>query len=221
MIEIGLYVVVVVVIIIIIIITGRLQIENANIRGCTLTDLGEVYNVQCRSPLGVGTYIDVHTTPSTLPLVVKCSAPCYVYQMNRGGSQPSIGVRSDPFMALVPPLTQKAAFARFATVSSFSNGRELVFRNFVSVIAPRNKIVLLDDIILPPDTGYTVGDYKVYSGEIEHGFHVVQTSDGQVTNLVVQLYGHGPSAPFTGKSAYGLAASYIGKPKNKNKKYNL
>ncbi|KAK2140989.1 hypothetical protein LSH36_1189g00083 [Paralvinella palmiformis] len=190
---------------------NNLQIENANLDNCTLSTNDGVASVECLSPLGVGSYVDVLVIPSTVSLRIKCSAPCYVYQMNHGGSQPQIGVRADPFMALVAPISQRTATVRFSTIASYTEGHELLFRNFVTVIARRSDRILLDDAILPPDNGINIGDNKVYSQEIRHGFHEVRTSDGQLTNLVVQIYGHGPNINFSGAASYGLAGTFLGK----------
>jgi len=167
---------------------NNLQIENANLDNCTLSTNDGVASVECVSPLDVGSYLDVLVIPSTVLLKVKCSAPCYVYQMNHGGSQPQIGVKADPFMALVAPISQRTATVRFSTIPSYTEGHELLFRNSVTIIARGSDRILLDDAILPPENGINIGDNKVYSQEIGQGLHEVRTSDGQLTNLVVQIY---------------------------------
>ena len=182
-------------------------------RRCELRRIGDkrAYNVQCRYPLRVGNYLEFLVTPSTSPLVIKCSSPCYVYQMNHGGTQAAIGVETDPFMALVPPLGHMITRMHFSTISSFTSGRELIFRNFVSVVAPQGQKMLLDGELLSTDESYSAGDYVIYYSEIQHGFHQVRTQDDVASNIVVQVYGHGPSGTsFQGQTAYGLPAQYFG-----------
>ena len=192
--------------------TVTLSYTNRRCR-CTLRRIGDnpAYSVRCRYPLRVGQYLEFHVTPATSPLAVNCSSPCYVYQMNHGGTEQAIAVNTDPFMALVPPLGRFSTITRFSTTSSFTENTVLVFRNFVSVIAPRGHRMLLDGELLSADESLSVGEYVAYYKEIRHGFHEVRTQDGVATRIAVQVYGHGPSGTsYGGHAAYGLPADYFG-----------
>jgi hypothetical protein len=198
--------------------SGTVTLKYTNLgHECSLRKIdggkNSIYKVECNFPLQVGTYLEFHVTPSTSPLVLKCSASCYAYQMNHGGAAPATDVKTDPYMALVPPLGQQIVITKFSTISSFSSNAELNYRNFVSIIAPKNTRLLLDGGVLSTDDAYVTGDYVIYYKEIRHGFHEVRTQNGEMTNLVIQVYGHGPSGKgsFSGQSAYGFPGAYIGK----------
>ena len=186
-------------------------------RRCTLRRIGDTpkYKVNCKNALRVGQYLEFHVTPATSPLAVNCSYPCYVYQMNHGGDEQSIQVKTDPFMSLVRPIgsgstmTRGSTITRFSTTSSLSMNNVLIYRNFVSVIAPLGHNMLLDGELLSTDESLSVGEYVAYYKEIQHGFHEVQTEDGVPAKIAVQVYGHGGPS-HTGRTAYGLPADYIG-----------
>ena len=191
--------------------SGTVTLSYTNRRHrCTLRRIYDTpaYNVRCRYPLRVGQYLEFHVTPATSPIAINCSSPCYVYQMNHGGAEQAIEVRTGPFMSLVPPLGRGTTTTRFSTTSSQNN--ELVYRHFVSVIAPRGHTMLLDGELLSTDESLSVGEYVAYYKEIRHGFHQVRTQDGVAARIAVQVYGH-VGTSYEDQASYGLPANYLGK----------
>ncbi|KAK2145289.1 hypothetical protein LSH36_690g04073 [Paralvinella palmiformis] len=167
-----------------------------------------ILSAECSAHPEIGDFIEVRSRNASMAISVHCTRPCSVMQYNHGGNMDKS--KSDPFMMLVLPL-RSAGYdvIRFTTFPLMAKGKRLENENHVNIItsASRSSGLRLDGHPIETDDvviiGSDVGDLAVSSVTINPGDHVIEQINPSVS-ILVQLYCHGGSGGFGGKSGSAM-----------------